>query len=280
MSGAEQEEVRVHYAEEAGLALLTLADSARGNRINAARLAALHEAFDKAEASETVRAIMLRSDGACFCLGMDFSFFLGTEAGGLSAAEAVKAYSGLLTRMRVSPKPVIVLIDGEVKAGGIGLVAAADIVIASTRSQFQLSEVLLGLIPANVLPFLSERIGRSRAAWLTMTARTLSAETARAIGLVDEIFAHEVLEKETRGLIRTLMRAAPHAVAATKQFLDEIEGLRRDEACEAAARSLLALADRDDVRAAIAAFEDGELPAWSQRFRPEHNLCLGETSDE
>ena len=280
MSGAEQEDVRVHYVEDAGLALVTLADSARGNRINAARLAALHEAFGRAEASEAVRAIVLRSDGVRFCLGMDFSFFLGTEAGGLSAEEAVKAYSGLLTRMRVSSKPVIALVDGDVKAGGIGLIAAADIVIASERSQFQLSEVLLGLIPANVLPFLIERIGERRASWLTMTARTLGAEGAREIGLVDEVFATDALEKETRAFMRTIMRADPHALAATKSFISEIAGLERDAATEAAARSLLELAGRPEVRYAVAAFEDGGLPAWSLRFKPEHNLWMGEKTDE
>ena len=259
---------------------MTLADSAHGNRINAARLAALHEAFERAEAAESVRAIVLRSDGSRFCLGMDFSFFLGTDSGGLTAEEAVKAYSGLLTRMRISSKPVIALVDGDVKAGGIGLIAAADIVIASERSQFQLSEVLLGLIPANVLPFLIERIGERRASWLTLTARTLCATGAREIGLVDEVFTVDALEKETRGFMRTLMRADPHALAATKNFISEIAGLQRDEATQAAARSLLELASRSEVRYAVAAFEDGGLPAWSLRFKPEHNLWIGDADNE
>jgi enoyl-CoA hydratase/carnithine racemase len=211
---------------------------------------------------------------------MDFSFFLGTEAGGLSAEEAVKAYSGLLTRMRVSAKPVIALVDGDVKAGGIGLVAAADIVIASTRSQFQLSEVLLGLIPANVLPFLIERVGQRRATWMTLTARTLDAASARAAGLVDEVFEVDTLEKDTRGFMRTLMRADPYALAATKRFVAEIGGLQRDEAALAAARSLLELAARPEVRYAVAAFEDGGLPAWSLRFKPENDLWIGEKNDE
>lgn len=267
---------RVNYAEDAGLALVTLADSERGNRINAARLEALHEAFDRAEAAAGVRAIVFRANGPRFCLGMDFSFFLGQVAGDEDAQDAVADYAGLLVRMRQSPKPVIALVDGEVKAGGIGIVAASDVVLASERTTFQLSEVYLGLIPANVLPFLIERIGSRRASYLTLTAKTLSAVEARAAGLVDEVFAADALEKETRAFFKNLMRTAPHALAETKRFIGEIDGLDQAAAIPAAARSLLGLAAREDVRDAIASFEDGALPAWSARFKPADNLFIGE----
>ena len=267
---------RINYAEDAGLALVTLADSERGNRINAARLAALHEAFDRAQAAAGVRAIVLRSNGPRFCLGMDFSFFLGQVAGDTDAHDAVADYAGLLLRMRTSPKPVIALVDGEVKAGGIGIVAASDIVIASARTTFQLSEVYLGLIPANVLPFLIGRIGARRASVLTLTAKTLSADAAQAIGLVDEVFAADVLEKETRAFFKNLMRTAPHALAETKRLLAEIGDCSPEAALPATARSLLGLAAREDVREAIASFEDGALPAWSARFKPAQNLFIGD----
>ena len=80
--------------------------------------------------------------------------------------------------------------------------------------------------------------------------------------------------------MRTMMRADPHALAATKSFISEIAGLERDEATQAAARSLLELAARPEVRYAVAAFEDGGLPAWSLRFKPEQNLWIGETDNE
>jgi methylglutaconyl-CoA hydratase/polyketide biosynthesis enoyl-CoA hydratase PksH len=320
----------VHYTEDSGLALVTLAESARGNRINSATLTALHDSLDRAEKSDAARFVILRSNGNIFCHGMDFGFFLsrgaargttdghecgasrgaesaitddhergtargaestttdghecGADAGKaaardvavMSAEEAVRAYSGLLTRMRTFPKLIIALVDGEVKAGGVGIVAAADIVLCSLRSSFQLSEVFLGLLPANVLPFLIERLGAARAAYLTLSARTLSAAEAQVYGLADEVFAPDTLEKETRAYIRTLLRADPYALGRGKSFVAELrECGTRKEMTDRAEQALLDLSGRADVRAAICAFEDGGLPSWSAKLKLSENLWIG-----
>ena len=291
----------VHYTEDSGLALVTLADSARGNRINSETLNALHECLDRAEKSDEARFVILRSNGSIFCHGMDFGFFLRAApplaaankkgkgktaanpvpdssqgAASMQPEEAVRAYSNLLTRMRAFPKLIVALIDGEVKAGGVGIAAAADIVLASARSSFQLSEVFLGLLPANVLPFLIERVGANRAAYLTLSAHTLTAAEAQAYGLADEVIAEDALEKETRAFIRNLLRADPYALRRGKGFTQELrECGTRKEMTDRAAHTLLDLAGRADVRAAIGAFEEGGLPAWSAKLKLAENLWIG-----
>jgi enoyl-CoA hydratase/carnithine racemase len=205
---------------------------------------------------------------------MDFSFFSDAQASEAERSGAVRAYSELLSRMRAHPKLILALVDGEVKAGGIGIVAAADMVLASQRSTFQLSEVFLGLLPANVLPFLAERVGAHRAAYLTLSARTLSAEEAHAQGLADEVFAQDALEKETRSFLRTLLRASPYALARGKRFTREISGCTRDAACEKAQQTLLEMAARSEVRDAISSFEEGGLPPWSMRFKPGADIWI------
>ena len=283
----------VHYTEDACLAFITLAASASGNRINSAALAALHDSLDRAEKSEAVRLVLLRANGRVFCHGMDFGFFMqgaaakptddpskdcaihGAARDAALRGDAVRAYSGLLTRMRTFPKLIIALVDGEVKAGGVGIVAAADIVIASARSSFQLSEVFLGLLPANVLPFLIERVGAHRAAYLTLSARTLAAAEALACGLADEVFAEDTLEKETRAYLRTLLRADPYALGRGKGFVEELRACgSRKEMTDKAEQTLLDLAARSEVREAITAFEEGGLPSWSAKLKLAENLWI------
>jgi enoyl-CoA hydratase/carnithine racemase len=267
------------YVEDSGLALVTLAESARGNRLHPKSIAALHTALDRAEASGDARMVIVRSNGRVFCHGMDFGFFLESGEQGGAAAEAVRAYAGLLARMRAYPKLIIALIDGEVKAGGVGIVAASDLVIASARSSFQLSEIFLGLIPANVLPFLAGRVGAHRAAAMMLSGETLLAEEARAIGLADKVYINDAIEKETRNYIRTLLRASPYALSRAKSFANEIAGLDVREASERAQAALLAIAARHEVRDAIASFEQGALPAWSAKLKLSENLWIGENDE-
>jgi len=262
------------YAEDSGLALVTLAESARGNRLHPGSIAALHGALDRAE--KEARIVLLRSNGRVFCHGMDFGFFLESEGKGEQAAEAVRAYAGLLLRMRAYPKLIIALVDGEVKAGGVGIAAAADLVLASARSTFQLSEIFIGLIPANVLPFLAERVGAHRAAAMTLSGETYTAEEARALGLADKVLPDEALEKETRAYLRNLLRADPAALGRAKSFAREIAGVPLREASDRAQKELLAIADRPEVRGAIAAFAEGALPAWSARLKLRENIWIGE----
>lgn len=267
-------ESSVVYTEDSGLALITLAASASGNRLRPESIAALHDALDRAEAA--ARIVILRSNGRVFCHGMDFGFFLESGGKGGQAEEAVRAYAGLLLRMRAYPKLIIALVDGEVKAGGVGIAAAADLVFASARSTFQLSEIFIGLIPANVLPFLAERVGTHRAAAMTLSGETYTAEDARILGLADAVLPDAALEKETRARLRNLLRADPAALGSAKSFARGIADVPVQEASDRAQQALLTIAARPEVREAIAAFAEGALPSWTAKLKLRENLWIGE----
>ena len=148
--------VRTHI--DSKLAVITMQDSKTGNRLNKASLEEFSQSFHSMIQNPDTRAILLRSNGPQFCYGMDLDYLQSIQKDIQEGEIAVELFTGLLSKIHKSPKPIIALINGDVKAGGIGLVAACDIVIASTQSTFELSEVFFGLIPANVLPFLSLRV--------------------------------------------------------------------------------------------------------------------------
>jgi enoyl-CoA hydratase/carnithine racemase len=253
----------VEYQTDCGLGIITLADSRNGNRLNRESLTELSNALNKAIMHDEIRVIVLRSNGRNFSLGMDLDFLQSVHGDKSTAEEVVSLYTDLLLKIFESPKPVVALIYGDVKAGGTGLVAACDIVIASDDTTFELSEILLGLIPANVLPFLfSLRIPPQKARYLIMTAKRLSAEEARALNMVDEVYSMDELEKGVKSVIKSLFRAAPFAIAATKDFTRKLLSTTIDKACNIARETLLELIARDDVIAGIQAFNEGSTPAW------------------
>ena len=138
-----------------------------------------------------MRAILLRSNGPAFCLGMDLARLGRARAARRPGAEAEKAvdrYAGVLKAIFSATLPVVCLVEGEVKAGGVGLVCACDIVVAGERATFELGEVIFGLIPANVLPYmLSLRMAPQKARYLVMSSRRISASEALRLNLVDEV---------------------------------------------------------------------------------------------
>lgn len=258
---------------DSGLAVITLTDGDGGNRLDRPALEELHLHLNTRISEKDSRVLLIRSRGERFCLGMNLDL-IGSAGKPVAGREAtVRLYSDCLTTIVHSPKPVVVLVEGQVRGGGMGLIAAGDVVVASRAADFEFSEVLFGLIPANVLPFLLiERLSPRTAARLALTARRLSAGEARDLGLVDELFAADELEKGVRGVVRRLFRSSPAALAATKRFLREILHLDLGEACARANRELLDLASRADVIGAAEAFQSGGVPEWFERFRPEQPL--------
>ncbi len=263
----------IEYKVDSGLAIITLADSDSGNRLNQKSLEGLDRSLDEALYDKDVRVILLRSNGKNFCLGMDLEFLQSSQGESSLAKKVIGMYVQVLRKIYEAPKPVVAAINGDVKAGGMGLICACDILLASDQSSFELSEVLLGIIPANVLPFLmSRRVSPAQARYLILTAARLSATQALTIGLVDEVHTGEELEKKTRAVVKGLFRAAPHAVASTKKFTSLLWGKDIEEGSRLAQEELLALIQQPEVMAGIAAFNEGGIPEWFGKFKPQDNI--------
>ena len=267
--------IQVHI--DSGLGIMTLADPAGGNRLNPPVLAALLEALRRLSGDAAVRAILLRSSGSAFCLGMDLAGLAaaGEEPRRAGIDAAVAAYVSLLSGIHEAPKPVIALVSGPVKAGGVGLASACDVVVASEESTFELGEAFFGIIPANVLPFLfGVRLPLQKVRYLILTGRTLSGADARGIGLVDELYPAAELERGARELVRRIWRTSPAAVAEAKAFTRALLDLGFEEAKVRAREKLAELLGRGEVMAAIRAFSDGGVPPWFGKWRPSGPLVL------
>lgn len=158
----------------------------RRNPIDDAMLRELHAALDAAEANAECRVLVLEGSEGSFCSGLDFSAVEAAETGGAPGSSST-LYMQLLSRFASSCRIVIAKIEGQVLAGGVGLVAASDFAVCTPASTFALSEALWGLLPACVLPYLIRRVGFQKAYTMTLTTRTVPAPEAASIGLVDEM---------------------------------------------------------------------------------------------
>ncbi len=233
---------------------VTLNRPERANALTAEMIGELHAALDAAEADGAIRLLALSGEGETFSSGMDF-VDAGSETSDPAALEeTVDAFWRLMERFTASPVVVVALATGRVTAGGVGLLAASDHAIAGPRATFQLSEVVFGLLPATVAPFVIRRCGFQAAFRLSLTAERIDAPRAAALSLVDE-----VSEAPAEALRRFLVRAArvePDCVAALKGMFREMwivnEGTR-EVATEAIRRRIM----RPQTRAAIRRFVEG-----------------------
>lgn len=258
-----------------GLALVSLLDKVGGNRLYGERLACLQKAFDESQKEPEVRLVILRSvAGAPWCLGMDLEK-LGHSLGhgGSSREAAVAAYSRVLTTISDCPKPVVALLGGPVMAGGVGLAAACDIVLASPAASLELSEVYYGLIPANVMPhLLARRISMQKLKYLVLTAKKVSATEGLALGLVDELLPDEGTDDAVKRSLRNLFRGEPAALAATKRFCHELESMDRSSGLAHSQKAILGLMAGEPVGHALAALKNGESPRWFGRLKTDRPL--------
>lgn len=158
------------------------------NSMNHQLLKELNNVLDEAERDPACRMVALRGCGGVFCTGMDFDELVDGGPRDTAEDELVgpPLYLHTLKRFTLSPVIVAAVVEGEVTAGGVGLVAAADIAIGTPDSRFALSEALWGLLPAIVTPFLIRRCGFQAAYRMTLTTMPVSGDKAFAIGLLDE----------------------------------------------------------------------------------------------
>lgn len=191
---------------------VTLTGEATRNRLDEQMLAELTAVLDEAEATPGVRVFVLDAVGDTFCAGW------ALDALETAWRERITAVGDLLTRLRTSPLITIASVDGAALGGGVGLAAACDQVVTSEHATFRMTEVLLGLIPAAILPVVARRVGGHRAYGLALTARELSGPEAVEAGLADRQGGRDGL----RRILLALRAADPAALVALKQYYAEL----------------------------------------------------------
>ena len=185
---------------------------------------------------------------------------LYTDESGPAIEAALRDYAALLGAIERHPRPVIALVDGAALGGGVGVAAAADLVLATARASFALPEVLVGLIPAVVLPVLARRIGWSHARSLALGRIPLSADAALRLGLIDEI--SDDLDRTQRRHASRFARMSPDALAAVKE-LSAAEFASREEYTREATRRFAELLATPSTRNRLRRFAAGDAP-WPE----------------
>lgn len=252
---------------EGGVATLTLSRPEVRNAFNDEVIAELSKAFADVSARDDVRAVVLAAVGPAFCAGADLNWMRRmadyTREENLADAGAL---AEMLRVMYECPKPTIARIQGDVFAGGIGLVAACDMAVSVDTATFCLSEVKLGLIPATISPYVIRAMGARAAHRYFLTAERFGAAEAHRIGLVHEVVVAEVLDAKVAELTQALVSASPDAVKACKRLVHDVAG--RDITPALIAQTVQGIAD---IRASaqgkegVQSFLGKRKPGWLLR---------------
>lgn len=226
------------------------------NAINARLVAECHAALDVHAAESSV--VVLSGHAETFCFGADFAELAhGTDPRFADYAGPGPMYD-LWQRLATGPFVTVAFVRGKVNAGGMGFIGASDIVLADTTARFSLSELLFGLYPACVMPFLQRRIGFQRTHYLTLSTQPIDVATAAAWGLVD--VAEEQGEALLRRHLRQLGRLSKTAVARYKTYAADVGPALSSLRDRAIAGNLEVFNDDANRRAIARYISDGLFP--------------------
>lgn len=239
----------VHLTITDAVATITLDSERNRNALSRQLVAELGAHLATADADPAVRAILVRSAGTVFCSGADLS-----EASDGGMVEGARALMALQRQIAAGDTPVVVELAGPVRAGGLGIVGAADVVVAAESVTFQLTEVRLGLAPAVISVSLLPRFTDRAAADLFLTARRFDATEAVAVGLVTRAVPDEDLSAAVTGVLADLVAGHPQGLRETKRLLNHDLVARIDALGDDLADLSGRLFGSDGAREAMAAF--------------------------
>ncbi len=200
------------------LVRLTLNNSSGNNTLNASLIKDLSLSLQAMAADPEVRLIVLDAMGPHFCQGMQLDFAASSTS---TVAENFRSFYDCLLKLYECPKPIIACVDAQVTGGGVGLVAACDVVLAGPKAQFILPEVIWGLTPALIVPFLSTRVLPGKLNYLIQSTRNISGSEAAVFGLVDE-YSEEQLDVVLMRQMKRIYRSSPKALADAKVYTQSI----------------------------------------------------------
>ena len=228
----------------------------------------LRNALEAVRDDRSIRGITLRGCGGVFCAGGDLKAFQSDFQGGAESHELVAAASrraGELFRLvNEMPQVVVILVEGAAIAGGLGLACAGDLVVVTHESRFALTETTLGIAPAQIAPFVVQRVGLPVARRLMLTAARFDGEQAQRIGLADQVVDDVDALDEAEQKIRTqVMCCAPGANAITKELVLATARLEPQAMLDLAAERFAEGMLSSEGREGISAFVEKRKPSWS-----------------
>jgi methylglutaconyl-CoA hydratase len=234
------------------------------NAFNEAVIAELGEAFATLGADASLRAIVLGGHGKAFCAGADLAWMrqMADFTWEQNRADA-QALADMLWTLYRCPVPIVGRIHGDCYAGGVGLAAVCDILVASDAATFCLSEARLGLLPATISPYEIRALGEQAARRYFVSAERFGAREAHAIGFVHELTTAEGLDAKVDEIVAALEANGPMAVRACKALVQDIAGRPISGALRAdTARRIADVRASDEGKEGVASFLQKRKPGW------------------
>ena len=269
---------------DAGVGIITLNRPERHNAFDDILIRELIAAVAAMAADDAVRVLVISSTGKSFSAGADLDWV--ARAAAYSPDESLRdarALAEMLRALAQMNKPTLARVQGSAYGGGVGLVAACDIAIATYATQFSFPEVRLGLIPSVISPHVISAIGERYARRYMLTAERFSAAEAYRIGLVHEIVPdHAALDEAIGEIVENLMKSAPRAVGECKETLHAMAGRPVSEALiEDTVRRIASIRAGAEAKEGIGAFLEKRTPQWcSIPAQPEASPALAGSGAE
>ena len=250
--------------QSGAVARITLTQPEIRNAFSDEVIAEITAAFTEVGGRADVRAVVLAAEGPAFCAGANLNWMrrMADYTRQENLADAAKL-AEMLRVIYECPKPTVARVQGDVYAGGMGLVAACDMAVAVDTSGFCLSEVKIGLIPATISPYVIRAMGARAAHRYFLTAERFSAAEALRIGFVHQVVGAEQLDAQVDELLKALTATSPNAVRACKTLVRDVGGREIDAALIAATVEGIAdIRASSEGREGVQSFLQKRKPSW------------------
>lgn len=238
------------------------------NAMSLAMVDELLAVFDAVEADAAIRALVLRGAGGHFCAGGDIKDMSGARQQAADGDPDAffhlnRRFGEMITRAQELPVTVVAVLEGAVMGGGFGLACVTDIALAASDARFGLPETSLGVIPAQIAPFVVQRIGLTQTRRLALTAARIDGDQALRLGLVHEVHAPDQLDKALSTTLDAVRQCAPGASRRTKRLMLDVGRVPMDELLDGAARDFAAAVAGEEGQEGTLAFMQKRSPAWA-----------------
>ena len=247
-----------------GVAQVTMARPAVFNAFDEAMIGELDAAFAQVVADPAVRVVVLAGEGNHFSAGADLQWMqrASTASREWNLADA-RRFAEMLYRIESCPKPVVARVQGAALGGGVGLLCACDIAIASDNASFAVSEAKFGILPSVIGPYLTNAVGKRQAKRLALTTARIGAAEALAMNMVHQVTTQDGLDAAVDATVKELLAGGPQAQAEIKVLLGQLQvGPITPEARELTAQTISRVRGTDEAREGFAAFLGKRPASW------------------
>ena len=253
--------------EEGGVLYLTINRPEKRNAMNSAVVDGIMEIFTAIEDRRDIRDVVLRGCDGHFCSGGDISGM--GKSGSKQEAEAAawefnRSFGRMITQVNRAPQVVIVLLEGAVLGGGFGLACISDVAIADLNAKFGMPETGLGIIPAQIAPFVVMRIGLTQARRFALLGERINGATALELGLVHyQTEGGDAMQAQLEEVLAKVKRCAPDANAVTKQLMLDVGSTELEALLDRAANDFSQAINSTEGKEGTTAFLEKRLPKWA-----------------